>query len=177
MTRGYHLRISLDVHSDSLPATSGSFKSSCAQFQKRVHVPKSLFESLPPHGTKHTVRRNTLHDQRQTVSASRSSHYPPDYRFGPIRIDWVDFEGMDTTNSGTGKKVGVGKEREGNTRGNSSLASAPCVVIWRSSFHFRRSCNRYFYPLQNKVWFDQPPRGRRAYLQRHSESPGGSPCF
>lgn len=127
MPGGYHLRISLDVPTDNPPTTPSSFKQRAISSQGQIHVPKSLFDPLPAHTPKSTVRRNTFHDSRQTASVSHSSfdQQHRDYRFGPLTVEWIDFESMDSTNYSTGKKVGVGKEREGNTRG-----------IFYSSLHF-----------------------------------------
>ncbi|KAL4072959.1 hypothetical protein V8B97DRAFT_1869616 [Scleroderma yunnanense] len=84
MKRGYHIRIS--VHrtvevSRSHPHTIDTF------------VPNTLFERLPSHPPRSTSRKNALFN---------SAH--KDYRYGPIRIDWTDFDNMSTGMSGGKEK-------------------------------------------------------------------------
>ncbi|KAF8817504.1 BRCA1-associated protein [Phlegmacium glaucopus] len=67
--RGYHIRIVLNP-SKQLPSDS--------------FVPASLFQPLPSHSHKSTLRRNTL--SRPNLNK--------DYRVGPISIDWIDFDQM-----------------------------------------------------------------------------------
>jgi hypothetical protein len=57
-------------------------------------IPASLFQPLPNHSPKSTLRRDTL---------SRPN-FNKDYRTGPIRVDWIDFEQMSSILHG-GKKV------------------------------------------------------------------------
>ena len=45
------------------------------------YIPVSFFHHLPSHDPKPTARRNAIFNQ--------------DYRFGPIRIDWLDLEMSD----------------------------------------------------------------------------------
>jgi hypothetical protein len=78
--RGYHIRISIQPQ----PADTGSF------------VPLQIFHNLPVHKPKPTSRRNPLFN-----SVNK------DYRLGPIRLDWVDFEV--TSNI---QYTAMGKERE-----------------------------------------------------------------
>ncbi|KAF8909339.1 BRCA1-associated protein 2-domain-containing protein [Gymnopilus junonius] len=66
MRRGYHIRIVLNSENNS-----SSF------------IPASLFQPLPSHSAKSSLRRNTLSQ-------------PKDYRYGPITIDWIDFDHMGT---------------------------------------------------------------------------------
>jgi BRCA1-associated protein len=84
--RHYHIRISL--HRKTVLNTNAADNSD-SEF-----IPTSLFQYLPAQKARSTVRRNA------TFNSSRK-----DYRFGPIRIDWVDFEDMNKVmNSGTGGK-------------------------------------------------------------------------
>ena len=78
---GYHIQIILNPESTSHQPNPDSF------------VPASLFQPLPSHSPKSTLRRDTL---RPILNK--------DYRTGPIRIDWIDFEQMSSIIHG-GKKV------------------------------------------------------------------------
>lgn len=110
--RGYHIRIALKHKSH--PSTSAS-----DQF-----TPSSLFEQLPSHNPKSTARRNA------TVNPQKLK----DYRFGPIRIDWADFDGMNSSALSTAGKGRV------NTTGE-----AHCIMIRRTVFSIScRPSNRDF---------------------------------
>ncbi|KAG1831255.1 hypothetical protein EV424DRAFT_1573268 [Suillus variegatus] len=90
MLNGYHIRLELyrKIIDDSLshPDTVDTF------------TPKALFQSLPSHRPKSTTRRNALFN---------SAH--KDYRFGPIRLDWIDFEGSNSAMyAGKEKQAGRG---------------------------------------------------------------------
>ncbi|PPQ90742.1 hypothetical protein CVT25_010131 [Psilocybe cyanescens] len=74
MRRDYHIRISLNPK----PTTS-------RQSLPESFIPATLFQPLPSHSSKSTVRRN---------APSRLLPKTKDYRFGPIAIDWVDFDHM-----------------------------------------------------------------------------------
>ncbi|RDB23862.1 RING finger protein ETP1 [Hypsizygus marmoreus] len=85
--RGYHIRLTLYRKaeiSQSQPHATDSF------------IPSRLFQHLPAHKPKSTNRRNALFNPQNK-----------DYRFGPIRIDWVDFEQMSKA-----PYSAVGKEKE-----------------------------------------------------------------
>ena len=72
--RGYHVRIVVQRKaeiSQSHPPVVDTF------------TPKSIFEHLPSQSTKPTSRRNATFNPAHK-----------DYRFGPIRLDWIDFENM-----------------------------------------------------------------------------------
>ncbi|KIJ20810.1 hypothetical protein PAXINDRAFT_174236 [Paxillus involutus ATCC 200175] len=74
--RGYHVQIIVQRKaeiSQSHPQVVNTF------------VPKSLFQHLPSQPPKPTSRRNALFNPVHK-----------DYRFGPIRLDWIDFENMNT---------------------------------------------------------------------------------
>ncbi|KAH7890706.1 hypothetical protein F5I97DRAFT_1974117 [Phlebopus sp. FC_14] len=74
--RGYHIRIVVQNKteiSQSHPHTVDTF------------IPKTLFQHLPSQPAKPTSRRNALFNPAHK-----------DYRFGPIRFDWTDFENMNT---------------------------------------------------------------------------------
>ncbi len=86
MKRGYHIRIVLNPESD--PSS------------KKPFVPASLFQPLPNHSPKSSIRRNTF---------SRPSAENKDYRLGPITIDWVDFDYMSILHSASGKEKGRGR--------------------------------------------------------------------
>ncbi|CAK5267791.1 unnamed protein product [Mycena citricolor] len=67
--RGYHIRISVQLK-------GGNFS--------EPFTPGSIFAQLPVQTPKPTSRRNALFNSRNK-----------DYRFGPIRIDWIDCEMSD----------------------------------------------------------------------------------
>ncbi|KAI0084471.1 BRCA1-associated protein 2-domain-containing protein [Irpex rosettiformis] len=139
MPGGYHIRINLTNPTlTQVPPESSSFKqtsiSPLSHNSTLAFTPTSLFESLPAHPRKQTARRYTIHHHSQFApeeEASRAgkgsdSNTPPthcdqkDYRFGPLRIDWVDFDTMDLDSA---KKGAVGKEKETAKRGGPAIAS------------------------------------------------------
>ncbi|KIL00751.1 hypothetical protein PAXRUDRAFT_821333 [Paxillus rubicundulus Ve08.2h10] len=74
--RGYHVQIIVQRQaeiSQSHPHIVNTF------------VPKSIFQHLPSQLPKPTSRRNAFFNPDHK-----------DYRFGPIRLDWIDFENMNT---------------------------------------------------------------------------------
>ncbi|TFK51712.1 zf-UBP-domain-containing protein [Heliocybe sulcata] len=96
--KGYHIRIVLRPASDissSQPQRSGAF------------FPTSIFQHLPAQTPKPTARQNALFNPHHK-----------DYRFGPIRLDWVDFEDMS-------KAVLTGKEREQRKSGTAIAKFVP----------------------------------------------------
>lgn len=102
-SRGYHIRITVQRKSElpqSQPQVADSF------------IPSRLFQRLPAH----RVRKKPPVDQCNPQSK------PPnrDYRFGPIQIDWVDFEDMNKV------PFTVGKERE--TKGGSTIVRFVVMV-------------------------------------------------
>ncbi|KAH9840224.1 zf-UBP-domain-containing protein [Rhodofomes roseus] len=105
--RNIRIRISLRSRSNiptaSTSYTSPSTASSCV-------VPSSIFQPLPSHKPGPTGRRHTVTERARNDDAALT-----DYRFGPIRIDWVDcaFETMSVAGS---KKAGVGKEKATDAR-------------------------------------------------------------
>lgn len=82
--RGYHIRIQLAQR----PHNSETF------------IPTSLFQDLPTHTPKSTSRKSATFNPKNK-----------DYRFGPIRLDWVD---LTNTSSSMNK---AGKERESHRQG------------------------------------------------------------
>ena len=92
--QAYHFRIVVhrNQHSPPLSHTAQDWV-----------LPASLWQPLPAQTPKHTARRNALFNPAHK-----------DYRFGPIRIDWVDLENMS-------KPILGGKEKQLSARG----ASAP----------------------------------------------------
>ncbi|KAG6850780.1 hypothetical protein H0H93_008818 [Arthromyces matolae] len=74
----YHIRITVQRNleiSQSQPQAAGDF------------IPSRLFQHLPAHKSR-KARPNKSYNSHSGSSASK------DYRFGPIQIDWVDFEDM-----------------------------------------------------------------------------------
>jgi BRCA1-associated protein len=78
--RGYHIQIVLNPENTPRESHTDSF------------IPASLFQPLPSHSPK--SRRHT--PSRQNLNR--------DYRFGPISIDWIDFDQMSSIIHG-GKKA------------------------------------------------------------------------
>ena len=80
----YHIRIQLDIQA-RFRVTGTS--------QTNTHTPTDLFEHLPSHSPAQlSKRRDTL----------RRGH-GKDYRFGPLRVDWVDFEPVENNMALLGK--------------------------------------------------------------------------
>lgn len=124
--RGYHIRIQLSPSTSpsgpSSSSTSTSYKhkqassiSTALSATPQPFVPSSLFQPLPPHPPRFLTRRNTLSaynspsEKEKQVEQNQSDRR--DYRFGPIRVDWLDFSHMDAPGSSF-IKVGSGKEKE-----------------------------------------------------------------
>lgn len=119
--RGYHIRISVQRQPESYPTNS--------------FLPSHIFHHLPAHKPKSTSRRNALFNPANK-----------DYRFGSIRLDWVDFEVTNKTPYTT-----MGKERE---QGRGS--SFECCLF------------KYFliYPLQKLFLFLIPAPSRGLLTSR-----------
>ncbi|TFK39962.1 BRCA1-associated protein [Crucibulum laeve] len=84
--RGYHIIIKLQRKyeiSTSQPRQLDTF------------TPIALFQPLPPHSPKSTAKR------RSTLLDSRNNK---DYRFGPLQIDWMDFEELNKGPSNSNAK-------------------------------------------------------------------------
>jgi BRCA1-associated protein len=92
--RGYHIRISVQLKAGSTQPSSSPF-----------FTPGSVFVKLPAQTPKPTARRNAIYNPRNK-----------DYRFGPIRLDWVDFDMSEKTGYSTGKarEFGRGTSLAGN---------------------------------------------------------------
>lgn len=90
----YRIRITLRKR---LPAPSSQPITGADGF-----VPSSLFQHLPAEIPKSTARRNATFNPAGK-----------DYRLGPLRIDWVDFEDMENMKPLLGGKE---KEVDGRTR-------------------------------------------------------------
>lgn len=120
MKRSYHIRITVRRKveiSQSHPYTVDTF------------VPQTLFQRLPSHPPKPTLRRNAIFN---------SAH--GDYRYGPIRLDWTEFEHMSTSELSSGKE----KDRTGGRltasfvpRTKSGSTNLPEGVV-----HLYRDCER-----------------------------------
>ncbi|KAJ8094657.1 hypothetical protein PM082_010663 [Marasmius tenuissimus] len=86
--RGYHVRIVLNPIHDSRPS----------------FLPRSIFEKLPSQYPESVTRRNATFNPQNK-----------DYRYGPIRIDWLDTN-MSATESSPSTSSAIGKEKD-NLRG------------------------------------------------------------
>lgn len=128
MHSGYHIRISVKKPAPP-PSTSSSFQPVHLDTTSSF-VPHSLFQTLPAHPPRSTARRYTIHSPRQpAVHDSGRPHQ--DYRFGPLRVDWVDFNHMDLDGA---KKASTGKEKQSFNGGMcviSSLVRACDCVCFR----------------------------------------------
>ena len=96
--RGYHIRIRVTVRSTSsgtkTPTTTAKTGTPArAAWTTDTYIPKSIFESLPPHTPKKTTRNNAILGSKRR-----------DYRYGPIRIDWLDLKSSSHPSSSTSKK-------------------------------------------------------------------------
>ncbi|KAG2129212.1 uncharacterized protein EDB93DRAFT_1256339 [Suillus bovinus] len=126
MLNSYHIRLALDRKtvdkSLSHPDTVDTF------------TPKALFQSLPSHRPKSTARRNALFNPAHK-----------DYRFGPIRLDWIDFESSSSTMyAGKEKQAGRGPstaEFIPNTTTKSGSTNLPegTVHVYRQSEERRQN--------------------------------------
>ncbi|KIJ62026.1 hypothetical protein HYDPIDRAFT_95269 [Hydnomerulius pinastri MD-312] len=119
--RGYHIRIVVQRKAEI---------SSSHTHVVDTYIPKSLFQRLPSQPTKPTSRRNALFN---------SAH--KDYRFGPIRLDWIDLENMSTA-------VYTGKEKD-SIRGPATATFVPHARTKSGStnlpegvVHVYRDCDR-----------------------------------
>ena len=111
MRNGYHIVISLSKPDPQAIQASSSYHRSHFVDTPTV-VPSSVFDILPSHPPKPAPRRYTFHHPRGEEHAQLEQR---DYRFGHLRIDWLDF---DITNmNADAKKSATGKERETHGRG------------------------------------------------------------
>ncbi|GLB41727.1 putative BRCA1-associated protein 2 [Lyophyllum shimeji] len=81
--RGYHIRITVQRKTETYPKPQAA----------DPFLPSRLFQHLPAHKPGSTARRNALFNPHNK-----------DYRFGPIRVDWIDFEEMSKAPQTTGKE-------------------------------------------------------------------------
>ncbi|KAL1745851.1 hypothetical protein HDZ31DRAFT_35449 [Schizophyllum fasciatum] len=91
-------------------------------------IPTSLFQHLPAHKPKATKRKNALYNYENK-----------DYRLGPIRLDWVDFETMNASASaGKARQEGKGTAAasfvpNGRTKEGSTNLPEGVVHIFRDA--------------------------------------------
>ena len=124
--RGYHVKIRVTVQSTSTTATTTATarKLGRAAWTTDTHIPKSIFESLPSHTPRKTSRNHAI------LGSKRK-----DYRYGPIRIDWLDLNGSGPSFISGGTKtsaegdtmdsVASGKERDPRVRGEGLFGFRP----------------------------------------------------
>ncbi|KAF9786273.1 zf-UBP-domain-containing protein [Thelephora terrestris] len=86
--RGYHIRIRVTVK----PATKSPAKATT--WAADTFIPKSVFENLPAHTPRETSRNNAILGSKRR-----------DYRYGPIRIDWLDLKSSPPTTSSIEKPL------------------------------------------------------------------------
>lgn len=141
MRGGYHIRLQVLKPSQTAP-TSSSYQRS--HLDSSIFIPSSIFQPLPAHPPKQTGRRYTFHlprDQAPEEAKESESAYK-DYRFGRLRVDWVDFDDMDAnglTRSGSKKDKGqhsrggpaTGKFTPARTKSGSTNLPEGIVHIYR----------------------------------------------
>lgn len=104
MKRGYHIKITLN-HQPS----ARSYSSAAGKKESQTFIPASLFQPLPGHHHGPTSSRFSSANQR---NFGRSlSEQDKDYRFGPISVDWVDFDRMGSLGSLSASTSGGSKEK------------------------------------------------------------------
>ena len=139
MKGGYHIRLSVTKPTNHTTPTSASYQRS--HLDTSTFVPSSLFEPLPAHPPKPTGRRYTFHHPREAVQPAEPSEEEPerkDYRLGPLRVDWVDFDDMDVNGvSRRGSVKDKGQSRKGECKAMQSNYNARfphrCVGRFRTS--------------------------------------------
>ena len=92
--RRYHIVISVHREIDA---------SKSLHYPRQTFIPKSFFQHLPSHTPRPTTRQNAI------INTARK-----DYRFGPIRIDWIDLGDM-PLHTGKEKDIGKGVRPERDT--------------------------------------------------------------
>ncbi|GJE91160.1 ring finger and zf-UBP domain-containing protein [Phanerochaete sordida] len=116
MRGGYHIRLQVSKPAQTIPASSSYQR---AALGSDAFIPSSIFQSLPAHPPKQTGRRYTFHlprDQAQPEDSEKTAEPSAykDYRLGPLRVDWVDFDDMEV--SGLTRNASK-KEKGQNSRG------------------------------------------------------------
>ncbi len=170
--RGYHIRISLARPNipaqSSSSATSTSYKHTSAIPGAQAFVPSSLFQPLPAHAPRFASRRNTFSVQNLSTEKEKQPEDPErrDYRFGPLRIDWVEFSDMDAPRSSfmkVGSASGSGKDKEKSAQRRGGLSFTSCVPFSRrDTSNDRMFRRRTSYrevrtePRAHQVWLDEP---------------------
>jgi len=126
--KGYHIVIRVTAQSNptatKTPTTTAKTGTPArAAWTTNTFIPKSIFESLPSHTPRKTSRNNAILGSKRR-----------DYRYGPIRIDWLDLKsssqsypsikkpknganGSTMNNAPTTSATGNGKERDLRGRG------------------------------------------------------------
>jgi BRCA1-associated protein len=102
----------------SLNPRRGTVSSSIPGALNEAHIPTSLFEHLPSHGTQVTAHGSP---KLSRFTWARNK----DYRFGNLRIDWIDFGNK--TEMASMKAFLTGKDKEGQARGKSKVRCVSCT--------------------------------------------------
>ena len=139
----YHLLIHLP---NNLPSTQESTSPSHAI----THcVPRALFQALPSHTPRSTTCQNALFNPQGK-----------DYRQGPVRIDWVDFEP-----AASGMKAKEREDIKSEPRGRFFSYVRWLRVPLKLTHHVYRPGNGQLYPPhEQKVRIDKPSRGHCTYI-------------
>ncbi|KAF9531742.1 BRCA1-associated protein 2-domain-containing protein [Crepidotus variabilis] len=104
MKRGYHIKITLNPQSKTR-----SYSSAAGKKESQTFIPASLFQPLPGHHHGPTSSRFSSVNQKNTGGSH--SEQDKDYRFGPISLDWVDFDRMGSLGSLSASMSGGSKEK------------------------------------------------------------------
>jgi len=126
--KGYHIVIRVTAQSNftatkTHTTTAKTGTPARAAWTTNTFIPKSIFERLPSHTPRKTSRNNAILGSKRR-----------DYRYGPIRIDWLDLKGSSQpypsiekskngangstmNNTPTTSATGNGKERDLRGRG------------------------------------------------------------
>ena|SRR5882762_10635666 len=130
---GYHIRIVLHpTHTSSTKNSHPAFNSTC------LFIPTSLFQHLPSQTPAHTARRNAPFNPKNK-----------DYRYGPIRLDWVDFENMGTT-------AVNGKERDNGRGGADDLSYTKHFLILSQTLQWPLLCTIHVPSLGPQIYLKAP---------------------
>jgi BRCA1-associated protein len=110
--RGYHVIIRVTI--PPTPTTAKTPTKTSAAWATNTFVPKSIFESLPSHTPRKTSKKNAILGSKRR-----------DYRYGPIRIDWLDLKSSTRTTSSLEKQI---EESKGGV-GGGTMDNAPALSV------------------------------------------------
>lgn len=106
---GFHVRIVLNTR---------------VQSPFDISIPNTIFDKLPVHRPNPTNRKNATFNP-----------YQKDYRFGPIRIDWMD-SNMPASTSSTGKEKDRGKDGTSDEQSYTTSSTDMYRLLGHAVAHF-----------------------------------------